>query len=205
MRRGNESPWKRRVRVDAGPRIATRLAEPGRAHRGWRRAAVALALALASGSATPAETGAPNSADAGERLFAGEVRFANGGPPSAACHAAAGLRFPGGGSLGPDLTDAYSKYGPEPLDVVLTTLFVPTMNPLFAGRPLTAAERAELTAFLASRAGQAPAAPATPRMLAYGVLAFAAAAALIAWLGRSRLRGVRAALVRARRSQETPP
>ncbi len=110
--------------------------------------------------------------------------------------------------MGPDLTGAYDKYGPEPLDTVLASLFFPTMEPLFVGRPLTTGERADLEAFLAARSGQAPAPAraATARLFVPGALLFAALAAAMAWLGRNRLRGVRIALVRgARAAQRTRP
>ena len=100
--------------------------------------------------------------------------------------------------MAPDLTDAYSKYGADALDTVLTTLFFPTMDPLFAGRPLSPDERADLQAFLARAGGRSQG--WTARMLVLGVVAFATFIAAIAWLGRTRLRGVRAALVRRARS-----
>lgn len=182
----------------------------------------ALALAPSSGhpQATPALEGqdparaAPatsaagsagaGSAKAGERLFSGEVRLRNRGPPCAACHRAAGLRFPGGGAMGPDLSQAYPKFGAGPLDVVLKTLFFPTMNPVFASRPLTPAERNDLAAFLAASAARGAAGDVVLRLLGAAVVLWLAAVATIAWLGRSRLRGVRAALVRARRTEGAP-
>ncbi|WP_248359886.1 cytochrome c [Anaeromyxobacter oryzae] len=145
------------------------------------------------------------SADAGARLFSGQTRLAGGGPSCAACHAIAGLPFPGGGTMGPDLTGVYARYGPEALGTVLATLFFPTMDPVFAGRLLTPAERADLQAFMAA-SGTSPAPAATGRLLLFGLLLLAAAAALMAWLGRARLCGVRAALVAdARRAREGRP
>jgi hypothetical protein len=126
-------------------------------------------------------------ADAGERLFSGEVRFANGGPPCAACLMAAGLQFPGG-NMGSDLTNTYSKYGPAPLETALTTLFFPTMAPVFIGRPLTPPERAGLVAFLAASdvSAPAPSAAATTRLFLSGLLVFAVLAVLtllLLWFG----------------------
>ncbi len=180
--------WSRRTRTDLAS------------------AAALMALLLAP---TVGATQDPGSAAAerGRMLFAGAARFAKGGPPCGACHSAAGLPFPGGGTMGPDLTDAYSKYGPEPLGIVLTTLFFPTMNPVFAGRPLTAAERGDLVAFLAASVKQPPPAGTTLRTFLLGLLVFVGLAIVIALLGRSRLRGVRAPLVRAarRRLREARP
>ncbi len=159
-----------------------------------------------AGASTPPPP-SPGVAARGAGLFSGQSRFANRGPPCGACHAAAALAFPGGGTMGPDLTDAYSKYGPEPLELVLTTLFFPTMDPVFAGRPLTAAERRDLVAFLAESAKQTPPRGTTLRTLLFGLLALVVLATVIGLLGRSRLRGVRAPLVRAatRRLRGTAP
>ena len=74
----------------------------------------------------------PGSASAGRTLFLGTVRFKNGGPACSACHSVASLPFPRGGTMGPDLTKAYSKLGPQGLNSALETLFFPAMTPLFA-------------------------------------------------------------------------
>lgn len=179
-----------------------------RAPRGARHLAVVAALTLAATHlpvwAAAAEP-APASAATGARLFSGETRFAGGGPPCAACHAVAGLAFPGGGVMGPDLTGSYRKYGPEALETVLATLFFPTMNPVFAGRLLSPAEQADLEAFLATT-GTAAAPAVTGRLLVVALLLLAATLALLGWLGRSGLRGVRAGLVAsARRAREGRP
>lgn len=111
------------------------------ARRGWAvLAGLSLAIAqLPVGAA--AARGEAGSAEAGARLFSGQTRFAGGGPSCASCHPIAGLPFPGGGTMGPDLTDISPRIGPEALGVVLATLFFPTMNPVFAGRLLTALGR----------------------------------------------------------------
>ena len=98
----------------------------------------------------------PDSVAAGRALFLGTVRFQNGGPACSACHSVAGLAFPGGGTMGPDLTRAYSKMGPEGLNSALETLFFPAMTPLFAYRPLTLNERRNLAAFFESVDRQQP-------------------------------------------------
>ncbi|HET7754373.1 MAG TPA: hypothetical protein VFK85_10725 [Anaeromyxobacteraceae bacterium] len=178
------------------------------AARFHRRSVVLAALVLALAQwpiGTAADGGKKGSAEQGSRLFSGETHFARGGPSCAACHPVEGLPFPGGGTMGPDLTGAYAKFGPEALATVLSTLFFPTMNPVFAGKLLTPAEQADVQAFLAV-AGTGPAQAVTGRLFLCGLLLLAAAVALIAWLGRTRLRGVRAALVAgARRRREARP
>jgi mono/diheme cytochrome c family protein len=92
-------------------------------------------------------------ADRGKLLFQGSDRFAAGGPACLSCHSVAGVGALGGGALGPDLTGAYAKWGGEQgLRAVLETIPFPTMTPIFASRQLTAAERRDLIAFLASAA-----------------------------------------------------
>jgi hypothetical protein len=161
----------------------------------WLAAAAAML-----GAATPTARGAGGAAAAaGERLFYGEQRFARGGPACAACHPVAGLPPPGGGTMGPDLTDAHQRFGPAALDTMLATLFFPTMDPLFAGRLLTPGERSDLEAFLAAAGDRRPPQGATGWLLLASALLFVALAAALAWLGRTRLTGVRAALVRRAR------
>ncbi len=109
----------------------------------------------------------------GERLFTGATRFANGGPPCASCHDIAGLPFPHGGRLGPDLTPTWEKYGPAGLEPVLGTLYFPTMVPLFSARPMTAGEVADLAAFFRA-AGSRP-----PPKRTTGKLAALAAAGMV--------------------------
>ncbi|MFZ0594470.1 MAG: hypothetical protein WAM39_28705 [Bryobacteraceae bacterium] len=144
-----------------------------------------------------AQTGSSETVHAGESLFQGTTRFANGGPACAACHSVAGLPFPSGGTMGPDLTHEYSKVGLVGLQGSLQTLFFPTMTPLFANRPLTTEEQARLLAFLKD-ADSRSAAGGDP------VIGFSAVAVLgclgllaVTWfLGRRRLRGVRHALLK---------
>ncbi len=99
--------------------------------------------------------------------------------------------------MGPDLTGAWPKYGREPLEVVLTTLFFPTMDPVFAGRPLAPGERADLEAFLAGSSQRQPPPGRTLRTFVLGVAVLAVLLSAIGALGRGRLRGVRAPFVRA--------
>jgi mono/diheme cytochrome c family protein len=98
--------------------------------------------------APPAAALPPGSAEAGQRLFVGSIPFQKGGPPCASCHDAAVLPFPGGGTLGPDLTGAFAKLGAKGMKSILGTLSSPTMKPVFHGRALTPQEKDDLEAFL---------------------------------------------------------
>lgn len=132
----------------------------------------------------------------GERLFLGQARFQNGGSPCGSCHQLSTLRFPNGGTLGPDLSPAYRTLGEEGIAVTLQTLFFPTMMPLYEKRPLAPAEQQALKALLQR------AAPTGPGGWDTVLLAGIAAAGLLlllalTWLAwRRRLLGVRAPLVR---------
>ena len=96
----------------------------------------------------PAPAGPQGSASRGAELFRGTIRFANGAPACGACHTVAAIPFPNGGSLGPDLTRAYSRFGPQGTKIVLNTLYFPTMAPIFREHPLNDQEQADLYAFL---------------------------------------------------------
>jgi mono/diheme cytochrome c family protein len=99
-------------------------------------------------AAPPAAAPFSKSPEAGRQLFTGFTSFQKGGPACGSCHDAAILSFPGGGTLGPDLTGAFAKFGPAGLKSILGTLSFPTMKPVFDGRPLSLQEQDELEAFL---------------------------------------------------------
>lgn len=88
------------------------------------------------------------SAATGAKLFSGLIPFQKGGPPCISCHDVARIPFPGGGTLGPDLTGAFTKYGGEGMNSVLATLPFPTMKPIFDHHPLTPQEQQDLAALL---------------------------------------------------------
>lgn len=131
----------------------------------------------------------------GKQLFTGERRFASGGPPCMACHSVAGLGALGGGALGPDLTQAFARFGEEGLRSIVSSFPFPTMNPIFVNRPLTEQEQADLIAFLqeASAGGRSPQVAGRLVLLgAMGAVTLAGASHLV-W--RRRLTGVRRQLV----------
>jgi hypothetical protein len=59
-------------------------------------------------------------------------------------------------SLGPELSTDLATMDPEALDGLLDALPFPTMTPIYDGRALTPAERADLTAFLIPAAKKGP-------------------------------------------------
>lgn len=147
-------------------------------------------------------TGALGSPSRGERLFAGYDHFRNGGPACVSCHNIAGLEFPGGGTLGPDLTGAYQKLGPNGAQSALQTLYFRVMTPIYTAHPLMPDEQIDLVAFL-EQAGSGPA----PKGTTYAILfaAIVLGAIFVEFTGllwRDRVRSVRGAMVaRAMRQQ----
>ena len=109
-------------------------------------------LSLLAGVAGAAEP----SASAGRALFIGSQPFQNGGAPCGACHALGGEGLAFTASLGPELSAGLSGMDPAALDGLLEALPFPTMTPVYEGHALTAAERADLTAFLIQAATKGP-------------------------------------------------
>jgi len=109
-----------------------------------------------AGGAAPAQPAVPavalnGSAEQGRLAFTGRARLGGGGTACIACHAVEGVGALGGGALGPDLTHVYARYGgPTGLAAALKSLPFPTMQGIFAGRPLTRNEQADLLAFFAA-------------------------------------------------------
>lgn len=83
----------------------------------------------------------------GKALFSGQSPLTNGGTPCLACHSAAGINAVGGGTLGPDLTHVYTRYGETGLSSALVSLPFPTMQGIFTTKALTAQEQADLFAY----------------------------------------------------------
>ena len=135
----------------------------------------------------------------GRALFTGRAELANGGPGCMSCHSIAGIDWPGGGMLGPDLTPAFAKYGGDAgVAAVLADPPFPTMKPIYDNRPLTAEEQANLRAFLEAAAQEQPLAADWPLVgLAGG--GFVALMTSVHLIWRRRLQGVRRSLVEKKR------
>lgn len=170
----------------------------------FRFLTLALAISLAwigSEAATrlpkssQADSSAPSSLQRGALLFTGRIPFQNGGPACSVCHSIAGLPFPNGGTLGPNLTHEYARLGPEGMDAALETLYFPAMVSLYDPHPLTTAEQADLKAFFKDSASEPPSPNITP-LVAVIALAGFVVLVIITWaLWRDRLRSVRRKLV----------
>jgi mono/diheme cytochrome c family protein len=159
-----------------------------------RRCAVIAALLLVTGG--PRARAQDDGAERGRQLFAGTIPFTHGGPACASCHDMAALARPGGGAMGPDLTNIAARIGPEGVAAALHTLYFPTMAPLFNSHPLTGDERAALSAFLERPTSGAPRPPFA--ITALGAAAIVGGMVLLGitgLAGRSRVRSVRGALL----------
>jgi mono/diheme cytochrome c family protein len=162
--------------------------------------AALLAAPVAAAAAATQETPAGDPA-AGRALYVGTRAFSAGGPPCGACHGVGGEGLGLAARFGPDLSGTVEALGgPEALDAMLESLPFPSMEPLYAGRALTPAERADLTAFLVAAGGRAPAHEDGAVVLHAG-LAFAALGLAIALTGRRRAGSARDRLVRHARAR----
>jgi len=133
-------------------------------------------------AAEPAE----GDVDRGQDLFTGATRFENDGPACAACHTAGSVGNLGGQSLGPDLTEAFEALGGEVgLSGWMANPPSATMQPLFADRPLTEAELADVVTFLADAPNQDEPSSGFDRLTAVGLagLAVLIAGMAVFWRG----------------------
>lgn len=137
----------------------------------------------------------------GEALYVGTVSFSAGGAPCLACHGIAGheLGLANGASYGPDLTAIYEDYGEEGVLDVLEDLSFESMVAIYANRPLTDAEKADLVAFFgAVSTGEVP--RIGSGMALHVILVTALFMILIGAFGWRRLQGVRQPLVERARN-----
>lgn len=115
--------------------------------------------------------------DNGRKLFTGEVPLYRGGIACIACHSTIGSAALGGGSLGPDLTHVYTRFGHNGLAASLESLPFPTMQNIFASRQLTAKEQNDLLAFFAQVNSQTESEP-NPNDALFSILGIGTAATL---------------------------
>lgn len=129
----------------------------------------------------------------GEALFTGAVPLQNGGPACMSCHST-GAGVLNGGTLGPDLTQVYQRYGEAGLPSTLVNLPFPTMQGVFSNRPLTEVEAADLYAYF-SHTNQADAQPVNHTFTLIGLIGCLIFIALSQVIWRKRLKAVRKPLL----------
>jgi len=148
------------------------------------------------GSVVPVAALPAGDAAAGRELFVGGARLHNGGPACMACHSISGIGALGGGTLGPDLTDAYRKYGGDAgLESFLASVPTPTMSAVWTKNPLTPQEIANLAAFVKEGAVSERPLDAIAKLALMGGLALVILILIAATYWRRRLLGVRIPLV----------
>jgi mono/diheme cytochrome c family protein len=131
----------------------------------------------------------------GRELFVGGARFKNGGAPCMSCHSISGIGALGGGTLGPDLSGAYQKYGgTEGLEAFISGLPTPTMNAVWSRNPLTPQEIADVTAFIKEASVAERPLNSIGRLAVLAVIGLIIIGAIIGTVWRRRLLSVRIAM-----------
>lgn len=143
----------------------------------------------------PAPPATSRSAPRGEQLFTGRTHFRNGGPACISCHSIAGLPFPNGGTLGPDLTRAYKKLGPRGTQSAMQTLYFRVMTPIYNAHPLAPDEQVDLIAFLEQAEAKPESQWNTQIVFLASLLLSGVLLALTGFLWRDRVKSVRQTLV----------
>ncbi len=156
----------------------------------WRWAVLlAVVLLLA---ALPAAAKAADPAR-GEALYVGAIPFEAGGAPCLACHGVggAGLGKAAGANYGPDLTAMWDDFGEDGVVDILSSLDIfPSMEALYVDRPLSAAEKADLAAFLEKVSGSESPKIAASILAEIGV-GIGVVFLVLAIFGRNRFKGQR--------------
>ena len=134
----------------------------------------------------------------GRALFWGKTPLAKGAPACGSCHTAGQRAVLLGGTLGPDLTGAFDKFGEAGLAGILAAPPYPTMVPIFAKRGLTPQEQQQMKTYLKEVGGQ-PSRLVLPALIVGGTAGVVVLFALAQVLWRRRLGPVREALVWRRR------
>jgi len=141
----------------------------------------------------------------GRAIFRGTHRLANGGASCISCHTLGGIGWLGGGTLGPDLTRVFERYGDRRrLGAWLTAPATETMLPTFKEHPLTEEEILGLVAYFQDAATREEEDTA-PRALAFILLGLAGAIGAFVAFNRAwqnRFVGVRRRLVEQARKGE---
>ena len=160
-----------------------------------------LAIFSVAASAQPASVAQPipeavqASARRGEELFTGGTRLRNRGPACISCPSIAGLPFPNGGTLGPDLTQVYKKLGPQGAQAAMQTLFFRVMTPIYNAHMLAPEEQADLMAFLEHAETKSSSRWNTQIILLAALVLGGVFVLLTAIFWKDRVRSVRRALV----------
>lgn len=154
------------------------------------------AAGAANAAPAPAVKLPQGDAERGRELFVGNAKLEHGGPPCMSCHSISGIGALGGGTLGPDLTEAYKAVGGDSgLASFLGSVPTPTMNAVWSKHPLTPQEIADLSAFIKEGAVSARPVSVLAQLIVLAIIAAIVLVIIAAAYWRRRLRGVRIPLV----------
>jgi len=140
----------------------------------------------------PAEPASEAEIFAGQELFQGNVRLANGGAACNSCHEVRNDAVIGGGILATELTTVFSRMGGAGVKAILGRAPFPIMQAAYQGQPLIDKEITALVAFLeyadSEQYNQLPRDYGLGLFLS-GLVGAAALFLLFAFVWRSRKRG----------------
>ncbi|WP_305043968.1 c-type cytochrome [Geoalkalibacter sp.] len=165
---------------------------------------VLLGVLLLVGAWTAGAQSLAGDARRGEALYVGTQSFSQGGAPCLACHgiSGAGLGLAAGANFGPDLTSMHANFGGDGVLSILESLTdFASMEPIYANRPLTADEQADVAAFLADVSGQTPFETGA-RLLGHVAVWTGALLVVLVLAGWGRFKGARRPLVESARMRK---
>jgi cytochrome c2 len=108
----------------------------------------AITETLKSSTGMLLEEASKNEISAGEKLFFGEEKLANGGPACISCHNVINTENISGGLLAIDLTNAFTRLSGTGINAVITNPPFPVMKTTYVNSTLTKDETFNLIAFL---------------------------------------------------------
>ncbi len=134
----------------------------------------------------------------GRDIFIGKIPLQNGGAACISCHNVSGIGTFGGGTVGKDLTKAYSTFGEQGITSILKTTPFPLMKEIYTEQPLTDGEIAYLRVFLqeASRSGEPTPTQSPLIFIMISVAGLLLIIGIFQLLWRGRLSGVRRPMVK---------
>lgn len=146
----------------------------------------------------------PRDIEVGQGIFMGTVNLKNGGPSCISCHTVHGITLFGGGTLAPDLTTVFERYqGRRTLATWLSAPATPSMASIFKDRGLESEEVLAVVAYFQSTLARNPedVSPARLNFILIGLAGTLLLLGLFDVIWNKRLRSVRRALVRSKRSE----
>ena len=137
----------------------------------------------------------PDDIPLGRNLFTGEQPFQENIPACIGCHHITGVGVLGGGTLGPDLTDANTRYSVSELINIMKYPNFPLMSKIFAGKEINDEEIVKLIAYLQdANAELSGVRSESLNLLYWGIGLTLLLFFLSSWIWRNRIRPVQRTL-----------